>query len=122
MSSCTPVIVEYGNGTLFFTTGAAGGSRIISATAQTVWHVIEHDMDMYDAIAEPRLHDQLMPNQVTFEYTFDNGTVASMADKGHNVTWVRQGVSAVQGIRLLWDGSFEAVGETRQRNSGGLSV
>jgi gamma-glutamyltranspeptidase/glutathione hydrolase len=87
-----------------------------------VWHVVEHEMSMYDAVAEPRLHDQLMPNQVTFEYSFDNSTVASMADKGHNVTWVRPGVSAVQGIRMLWDGSFEAVGETRQKNSGGLSV
>lgn len=122
LSSCTPVIVERGDGSLFFTTGAAGGSRIISATAQTVWHVVEHGMSMYDAVAEPRLHDQLMPNQVTFETTFDNGTVASMAGKGHNVTWVRPGVSAVQGIMMLGNGSFEAVGETRQKNSGGLSV
>lgn len=122
LSSCTPVIIEHGNGTFFFTTGAAGGSRIISATAQTVWHVIEHEMGMYDAVAEPRLHDQLIPNQVTFEYTFDNGTVASMVEKGHNVTWVRPGVSAVQAIRMFWNGSFEAVGEMRQRNSGGLSL
>lgn len=122
LSSCTPVIIEHSNGTLFFTTGAAGGSRIISATAQTVWHVVEHEMSMYEAIAEPRLHDQLMPNEVTVETTFDNGTVASMLKKGHNVTWVRSGVSAVQGIRVAWDGSFEAVGETRQKNSGGLSV
>jgi gamma-glutamyltranspeptidase/glutathione hydrolase len=122
LSSCTPVVVEHGNGTLFFTTGAAGGSRIISATVQAVWRVIEHGMDMYGAVAEPRLHDQLMPNQVAFEYTFDNGTVASMVEKGHNVTWVRPGWSAVQGIRVRWDGSFEAVGETRQKNSGGLSL
>ncbi|KAB5586120.1 gamma-glutamyltranspeptidase [Coniochaeta sp. 2T2.1] len=122
LSSCTPVIVEHGNGTLFFTTGGAGGSRIISATAQTVWRVVEHGMNMTQAVAEPRLHDQLMPNQVTFEWTFDNATVASMEGKGHNVTWVRLGVSAVQAIRMLWDGGFESVGEPRQRNSGGLSL
>lgn len=121
LSSITPIIAEHANGTFYFTTGAAGGSLIVSSTAQTVWHAIEHDMSMHEAIAEPRLHDQLMPNVVTFEYTFNNGTVASMAAKGHNVTWVGPG-SAVQGIRQLWDGTFEAVGETRQKNSGGLNL
>jgi gamma-glutamyltranspeptidase/glutathione hydrolase len=122
LSSCTPVIVEHGNGTFYFTTGAAGGSRIISATAQTVWHVVEHEMGMYEAIAEPRLHDQLMPNAVTVEWTMDNSTVEALREKGHEVVYVRPGVSAVQGIRRLDDGGFEAVGETRQKNSGGLSV
>lgn len=122
LSSLTPVIVEHANGSFFFTTGAAGGSRIVSATAQTVWHAIEHEMSMRESISEPRLHDQLMPNVVTFEYTFDNDTVASMEEKGHNVTWVDLGGSAVQGIRQWWNGTFEAARETRQDNSGGLSI
>lgn len=122
LSSITPIIAEHANGTVFFTTGAAGGSRIISATTQVAWHVLEHGMTMAEAIAAPRLHDQLMPNQVTFEYTYDNGTVESMVEKGHNVTWVRLGVSAVQGIRMLWNGSFEAASEMRQKNSGGRSI
>lgn len=122
LSSCTPVIVEHGNGSFYFTTGAAGGSRIISATAQAVWNVIEGGMSMYGAIAEPRIHDQLMPNEVTVEWAFDNSTAASLREKGHNVTHVRPGVSAVQGVLLRADGKFEAVGETRQKNSGGLSL
>jgi len=122
MSSITPVIAEFPDGSLLLTTGAAGGSRIISATMQAVWRVLEHGASMADAIAAPRLHDQLMPNQVTFEYTFDNATVASMVEKGHNVTWVRLGVSAVQGIRRRPDGTFEAAGEPRQLNSGGMTT
>lgn len=122
LSSITPVITEHANGSFYFTTGAAGGSRIVSSTTQTVWHVIEHDMSMDEAISEPRLHDQLMPNVVQFEYSFDNDTVASMAAKGHNVTWVAPGASSVQGIRQLWTGIFEAASETRQKNSGGLSL
>ncbi len=121
MSSITPVIAEFSNGTLFMTTGAAGGSRIISATVQTVWRVLEHGMSIADALAEPRLHDQLQPNLVTFEHNFDKSTVASMAEKGHNVTWVRLGGSSVQGIERLWNGSFAAAGEPRQLNSGGLT-
>ncbi|KAH9885899.1 gamma-glutamyltranspeptidase [Xylariomycetidae sp. FL2044] len=128
LSSITPVIVERvaadegTGGTLVAVVGAAGGSRIISSTTQVVWRVLEHDMSMRDAIAEPRLHDQLMPNLVAFEFSFDNVTVASMAEKGHNVTWVREGASAVQGIQMLGDGRFEAVGETRQKNSAGLTL
>ncbi|CAJ2512131.1 Uu.00g077560.m01.CDS01 [Anthostomella pinea] len=122
LSSITPVIIEHSNGTLLATVGAAGGSRIISSTTQVTWHVLGRAMTMRDAIKEPRFHDQLMPNEVVFEYSFENSTVASMAEKGHNVTWVREGISAVQGIKLAGDGIFESVGETRQKNSGGLSI
>lgn len=121
MSSVTPLVAEHPNGTVFFVTGAAGGSRIISATTQTAWHLLEHGMNMTRAMAQPRMHDQLIPNEAQFEWSFDNGTVDAMVGKGHKAVWVRLGVSAVQGIQRLWDGSFEAVGEPRQKNSGGLS-
>lgn len=122
MSSITPIIAEHPNGTVFFITGAAGGSRIISATTQTAWHLLEHGMNMSEAIAAPRFHDQLIPNEAQFEWSFDNGTVAAMVEKGHKPVWVRLGVSAVQGIQRLWDGDFLAVGEPRQKNSGGMTV
>jgi len=79
-------------------------------------------MTMHQALREPRLHDQLMPNQVTFEYTFDNTTVSGMIQKGHEAVWVREGVSAVHGIKIDDDGVFEAVGEPRQKNSAGMTV
>ncbi|KAI1135772.1 gamma-glutamyltranspeptidase [Hypoxylon sp. FL0543] len=130
LSSITPVIVERPDPDpnssslplLVAVAGAAGGSRIISSTTQVVWHMLERELSAEDAIAEPRFHDQLMPNVATFEYTFDNATVASMKAKGHNVTWVREGFSAVQSIRVLDDGGFEAAGETRQKSSAGLTL
>ena len=122
LSSITPLIAEFANGSVYFATGAAGGSRIISATMQAAWHVLEHGMTAAEALAEPRLHDQLIPNQVTLEYTFDNSTAASLIEKGHNVTWVRLGGSAVQAVRRIWDGTFEAASEPRQLNSGGFTT
>ncbi|OAA57481.1 gamma-glutamyltranspeptidase [Niveomyces insectorum RCEF 264] len=106
-------------GQLHLVTGAAGGSRILSATVQVAWHVLEHGRSMAAALAAPRLHDQLIPNRVTFETHFDNGTVASMAARGHDVLWTTRLESAAQGIRVLADGRFEAAGEPRQHNSGG---
>ncbi|KAK8133370.1 hypothetical protein PG984_005382 [Apiospora sp. TS-2023a] len=134
LSSINPVIIESNDAThqLYAVLGAAGGSRIISSTTQVAWRLLEGEREkankqkrshtmLLDAIREPRFHDQLMPNTVTVEYAFDNATAASLAARGHNVTWVREGYSAVQGIRVLDDARFEAVGETRQKNSAGLS-
>ena len=77
-------------------------------------------MTAHEALKQPRLHDQLLPNQVTFEYQYDNKTTESMRGKGHNVTWGLAGSSA-QAIRIV-EGGFEAVGEPRQWDSGGLTA
>ncbi|KAK5123893.1 hypothetical protein LTR85_002089 [Meristemomyces frigidus] len=122
LSSITPTIVEHANGTLYFVAAAAGGSRIITATLQQLWHVLDQNMTAPEALAMPRLHDQLVPNQVTFEYAYDNETVAFMATRGHNVTWVAPGVSTAQSIRRLGNGTFEPAGEPRQLNSGGYAI
>lgn len=123
LSSISPIIVEFAsNRTVWFTTGAAGGSRIISSTAQTAYHVLEEGFTMRNAVAAPRLHDQLMPATTLVEQGFDQGIFDSLFAKGHNSTWQAPGQSAVQAIMRLSDGTFDAVGETRQLNSGGSSV
>ncbi|KAI1502489.1 gamma-glutamyltransferase 1 [Biscogniauxia marginata] len=122
LSSISPTIVETADGKLYFVIGAAGGSRIITATIQNLWHVIDQGKTTIEALAQPRLHDQLSPNQVSFEYAYDNSTVAFLKSLGHNVTWVAPGQSTAQGLRLLPNGTFEAAGEPRQHNSGGFAI
>lgn len=120
LSSISPLIVEHGCGTLYLTIGAAGGSRIPTATVQGVWHVLDHGMGLAEALAERRLHDQLVPAETTFEVGFEESVVGDMRERGHNVSWVGY-QTAVQATRWLGEeGGFEAVGEPRQRNSGGL--
>ncbi|KAJ9144682.1 Gamma-glutamyltransferase 1 [Pleurostoma richardsiae] len=122
LSSISPTIVETAGGRLYFVVGSAGGSRIITATIQNVHHVLDQNMTTPEALAQPRLHDQLIPDQVSFEYAYDNSTVAYMASLGHTVAWVAPGQSTAQGLRLLPNGTFEAAGEPRQVNSGGFAV
>ncbi|KAK5051025.1 hypothetical protein LTR84_003584 [Exophiala bonariae] len=122
LSSISPVIAEFPNGTLYYVIGAAGGSRIITSTIQNLVHVLDQDMTVLEALAQPRLHDQLIPNQVTFEYSYDNETTAFMASLGHNVTWISLAQSSAQGLRRLSNGTFEAAGEPRQLNSGGYAT
>ena len=122
LSSISPTIVESPNGTLYYIIGAAGGSRIITATLQALIHVLDQNMTAPEALAQPRLHDQLIPNQVSFEYAYDNETVAYMKALGHNVTWIAPGQSTAQGIIRLPNGTFQAAGEPRQLNSGGYAI
>lgn len=122
LSSISPTIAEFPNGTLYYVIGAAGGSRIITSTIQNLVHVLDQNMTAPEALAQPRLHDQLIPNQVTFEYSYDNDTVAFMKSLGHNVTWISVAQSSAQGLRRLSNGTFEAAGEPRQLNSGGYAI
>ena len=114
-------MVEYPNGTLCAIFGASGGSKIITATLQNALHILDANMSVRDALASPRLHDQLIPNQALFEETYDNTTVAFMRERGHNTTWTSSAGSSAQAIKIV-NGRFEAGGEPRQKNSAGLTI
>lgn len=120
MSSMSPIMAEFSNGTLFAVFGASGGSRIITAVVQTALNLLDRKMSVYEALKEPRLHDQLLPNQVTFEWDYDNSTVEYMIGRNHNVTWGLAGSSS-QAARII-NGRFEAAGEPRQVDSAGLTA
>ena len=113
-------MAEFANGTLFAILGASGGSRIITTVVQNALSVLGRGMTIHEAVKQPRLHDQLLPNQLHFEYKYDNATVDYMRQRGHNVTWGPAGSSA-QAI-IIQGGAFEAAGEPRQHDSAGLTA
>lgn len=120
MSSITPIMADFVNGTLFAVLGASGGSRIITTVIQTALNILERKMTVHEALKQPRFHDQLLPDGVTFEWDYDNSTVDFMAGRSHNVTWGLVGSSS-QAIRIS-NGHFEAAGEPRQHDSAGLTA
>lgn len=122
LSSISPTILEYPDGGLFFISGSAGGSRIISGTAQIIHNALDRNMSAAEALAAPRLHDQLSPDVVSFEYAYDNSTTAFMASLGHKIQWVAPGSTTAQAIRRLPNGTFDAAGEPRQLASGGFAI
>jgi gamma-glutamyltranspeptidase/glutathione hydrolase len=139
LSSMNPVIVELiGNNTLYAVLGAAGSSRIITSVVQGLWNILNRNMTIYDALRAPRFHEQLSPNQVrrschqcafsyasmpqtSYEWEYDNATIAFMEERGHVTGWLQNG-SSMQAIRRLANGTFEAVGEPRQQDSGGFAA
>ena len=122
LSSITPTIAEHADGSLYFVVGAAGGSRIITSTLQNLWHVLDQNYTAPQALKKPRFHDQLVPNEISFEWAYNNETVAFMEERGHNCTWMAPGSSSAQSLRLLPNGTFEAASEPRQLNSGGYAI
>jgi gamma-glutamyltranspeptidase/glutathione hydrolase len=122
LSSMNPVIVELiGNNTLYAVLGAAGSSRIITSVVQGLWNILNRNMTIYDALRAPRFHEQLSPNQTSYEWEYDNATIAFMEERGHVTGWLQNG-SSMQAIRRLANGTFEAVGEPRQQDSGGFAA
>ncbi|KAH6669494.1 gamma-glutamyltranspeptidase [Halenospora varia] len=130
LSSISPTIVEFPNGTVYLSHASAGGSRIITEIIQHLWHVLDQNMTSAEALAQPRLHDQLSPNTVSFEWGselfgvkgYSNETTAFFKEIGANVAFIAPGSTTAQALRRLPNGTFEAAGEPRQLNSGGFAV
>ncbi len=66
LSSMTPTIVLK-EGKPLLVTGSPGGSTIITTTLQVVVNVIDHGMDVADAVASPRFHHQWQPTRILLE-------------------------------------------------------
>lgn len=67
LSSMTPTIVLRKDGSFWFALGARGGPRIITSVLQAVINVIDHDMNIQQAIDAPRIHHQWFPDEILSE-------------------------------------------------------
>ena len=87
-------------------------------------------MTSAQSLAQPRMHDQLSPNTVSFEYGnamegvegYNNETTAFMRGVGANVAFIAPGSTTAQALRRLGNGTFEAAGEPRQLASAGYAA
>lgn len=85
LSSMTPTIVAK-DGVPLFATGTPGGKTIINSTMQTVLNVIDHDMNIAEAMAAPRIHHQWLPNRTQVEARwFSKDTLELYKARGHTI-------------------------------------
>ena len=66
LSSMSPSIVTK-DGKIFMVIGSPDGSRIITITLEAILNVIDHKMNIQQAINYPRIHHQWMPDVVYVE-------------------------------------------------------
>ena len=98
LSSMTPTIVLK-DGELHMVVGAPGGSRIISGVTQVVLYVLDFGMNVQQAIDQPRLHHQWMPDKLYLERGFSPDTRALLEQRGHKVEET-SGVASVEAIMV----------------------
>jgi gamma-glutamyltranspeptidase len=47
---------------------------------------LDFKLDLFDAVGSPRVHHQLMPNQVGTETGFDAAILQELTNRGHKVS------------------------------------
>jgi len=85
LSSMAPTLVTR-DGKLVMVLGSPNGSRIISVVLQVLSNVIDFHMDLADAVAAPRVHEQYMPDLLFTEPdALTPATVQSLQHMGYTL-------------------------------------
>ncbi len=118
LSSMTPTIVLRKDGSLWFTVGARGGPRIISAVLQTVINMIDHDMNIQQAIDAPRVHHQWFPDEVFHEpFGLSQDTIKILEKLGHKMASNPAYIASATGIEIE-QGTGVRLGAVDSRSDG----
>jgi gamma-glutamyltranspeptidase/glutathione hydrolase len=104
----TPAMV-FQNGALRLVTGSPGGSRIITIVAEILLDCIDFHMDVAQAEAAPRIHDQWLPDELQVERGLPAATLHKLSAMGHTIHQFAHWGSAQSIIRNgnHWEGASD---------------
>ncbi|HMY76592.1 MAG TPA: gamma-glutamyltransferase, partial [Blastocatellia bacterium] len=102
LSAMTPTIVLK-NGKLWFAAGSPGGPTIINTVLLTITNVIDHRMNIQQAIDAPRIHHQWLPDQIRFEpASLASEVLRKLQDMGHKFA-EKQGFQSILDSTTMGD-------------------
>ncbi|MDO5718969.1 MAG: gamma-glutamyltransferase, partial [Tissierellia bacterium] len=114
LSSMTPTFVLK-DSEPYMVIGSPGATRIITTVAQIISNVIDHGMDIQDAINSPRMYD--MKGTLAVEGRVDEKVIQELKDMGHEVD-VKEDLApyfgGAQCIIRNDDGSMKGGGDPRR--------
>jgi gamma-glutamyltranspeptidase/glutathione hydrolase len=84
LSSMTPTIIVKDDKP-YMITGSVGGSLIITTVLQVALNVIEHKMNIAEAVNTPRFHRQWSPDHLRFEPGFSKDSLKLLKKWGHKI-------------------------------------
>ena len=121
LSSMSPTIILKEDGSPYMTLGTPAGLRIYTTVAQVISKVIDHGMNLQDAIDCARIYDNGGKNGIEYEtgckYQITGDTVSALRAMGHNTTQKGQWkiyFGGVQGVMYLEDGSMFGAADPRR--------
>jgi len=119
VSTMSPTIVFDADGPVMCV-GAAGGSRIVTATQQVAMHALLFGMDVGDAMAHPRVHHQGHPNTLQTEdfAPQPEAVIRALVQRGH-AHETRRNIATVQAIRIQRDGDTTTLHAASDPRKGG---
>lgn len=82
LSSMTPTLILK-DGKPFMTIGSPGATRIIPTVAQVISNIVDHGMDIQEAINTPRMYDK--DGKLSLEGGIDEKVIEGLKNKGHEV-------------------------------------
>jgi gamma-glutamyltranspeptidase / glutathione hydrolase len=101
LSSMTPTFVLRPDGSLYFAIGTPGGPTITNTVLQIISNVIDHGMNMQEAIDSPRIHHQWLPDEILDEpLGVSADTRRALEARGHKFATKPIYMSNAQGIMI----------------------
>lgn len=86
--------------------GGTGGTRIITSTIQVLINVLIFKMNLKDAINQPRIHHQLLPEYLYAEEEFNKEVIDQLMKSGFSTLKLSKTIGYVHGIQLLDNGNL----------------
>ena len=114
LSSMAPTIVSR-DGRVVLVTGTPGGSRIITTVLQVILNVVDHRMNIAEAVAAPRVHHQWLPDRVFTERGLSPDTIRLLEAKGHRM--VATATSGSANSILVTPEGITGAADPRQRGT-----
>ena len=114
LSSMAPTIVSR-DGRVVLVTGTPGGSRIITTVLQVILNVVDHRMNIAEAVAAPRIHHQWLPDRVFTERGLSPDTIRVLEAKGHRM--VATATSGSANSILVTPEGITGAADPRQRGT-----
>jgi gamma-glutamyltranspeptidase/glutathione hydrolase len=85
LSSMTPTLVKR-EGRVMMVIGSPGGPTIINTVLQCIVNVLDHGMDIAQAVAAPRIHHQWLPDRISHEpYGINPDVRRRLEARGHRL-------------------------------------
>ena len=113
LSSMSPTLVLRADGTPWLATGSPGGSRIITTVLQVLLGRLVHGLNLASAVASPRVHSQLWPDQISHEQGISPDTLELLQRRGHQLQ-LAPAMGSANSVEVLPAGGSLGVADPRR--------